>query len=107
MNALRMYSMAFTGSGRLSVPVKAVQAVYAQYKHVYGQTARAGQRPLALTRLRYIDRYMASFKPQNSSPSISFSFGKTPSRSVQQYKNVATCLPAKHHGFRSQRKGLK
>ena len=94
--------MAFTGSGRLSVPVKSVQAVYAQYKHVYGQTARAGQRPLALTRLRHIDRYLASFRPQNSqnsSPAISFSLGKTSARSVQQYKNVATASLQNTMGF--------
>ncbi len=76
--------------GRMAVPVRPSQTVYAQYKHISGRPASAGQNTVPLSRIQLLNSLIEGLKRIKSDPSYSPELGNvTPERADALIKNYS------------------
>ena len=56
------------GSGRVSVPVRPSSTVFAQYRHVYGVPAAAGQQTVSLSKISILNNLIESLQRLKKDP---------------------------------------
>jgi hypothetical protein len=78
--------------GRMSVPVRPAQTVYAQYKHISGVPAAPDQTAVPLSRIRILDSLIENLNRMKNSPVAEASPNATPEQTDALIRRYAAEL---------------